>query len=352
MKSLNKSLLSKDNFIVWLRNISLNDDDPSIRQIAAEILPLITEDFPVPPKPQYELLYSKYKFRLTSVKTEFGFRSSLSINQDGEKLQGIGIIESRPSVFIKPPLPSPSQTPTPDVTPSTTPSNTPSISITPSNSPTPSVTPSVTPTPSETPSETPSMGETPTPSESPTPYETPTPSETPTPTNTQSPASPQYLAPDGDVTVTSITGTPTNTVGNRYTNIDESTANNTDYVYGANNTAAVYECSLANPAVTPSVDTGHIVRFRYARVSGGTPSAAGPEQPVLTVGLYQNATLIASTSITLAITSAWIDASFTLTTTEASNITDYTDLRLRFSQTAVNNRGVGISWAALELPGY
>lgn len=336
MKSLNKSLLSKDNFIVWLRNISLNDDDPSIRQIAAEILPLITEDFPVPPKPQYELLYSKYKFRLTSVKTEFGFRSSLSINQDGEKLQGIGIIESRPSVFIKPPLPSPSQTPTPDVTPSTTPSNTPSISITPSNSPTPSVTPSVTPTPSE----------------SPTPYETPTPSETPTPTNTQSPASPQYLAPDGDVTVTSITGTPTNTVGNRYTNIDESTANNTDYVYGANNTAAVYECSLANPAVTPSVDTGHIVRFRYARVSGGTPSAAGPEQPVLTVGLYQNATLIASTSITLAITSAWIDASFTLTTTEASNITDYTDLRLRFSQTAVNNRGVGISWAALELPGY
>lgn len=192
MKSLNKSLLSKDNFIIWLKNISLNDNDPSIRQIASEILPLVAEDFPVPPKPQYELLYSKYKFRLTTIKTEFGFRNSLQTLDGKNKFSGI--IESRSSVFINPPQPSPSQTPTPEVTPSVTPSNTPSISITPSNSSTPSATPSVTPTISGTPSETPTPSEsttpfgTPTPSQ--TPSQTPTPSETVTPTQTPTPSEP------------------------------------------------------------------------------------------------------------------------------------------------------------------
>lgn len=160
----------------------------------------------------------------------------------------------------------------------------------------------------------------------------------------------QFGRPASDITVTSFTGTPTDTAGNRYTNIDETSASDTDYVYGANNSsAATYETKLSavkNPAAGTVT-----VRWRIAKVSSGTLSGTGGAVDS-TCGLYQDATLIASATQTT--TGSWVTQSFALTTNQRNSITDWSDLRLRFTQTSSggggNARGSAVSWAELETP--
>jgi hypothetical protein len=163
----------------------------------------------------------------------------------------------------------------------------------------------------------------------------------------------QFARPNSDVTVTNWTGTPTNTTGNRYTNIDEATPSDTDYCYGANNSStATFEAGLSS-LTDPEVHTGHIVRWRYAKTAAGSLSGTGGTVNQ-TVGLYQGTTLIASDTVTTG--GSWTAGSFTLTEGEAANISDYTNLRLRFTQSGSggggNARGSAVSWVELEVPDY
>lgn len=151
----------------------------------------------------------------------------------------------------------------------------------------------------------------------------------------------QFLRPDSNVTQTNWT--------NGFANIDEAVASDADFAYGANNSStATLEVGLSNPPLTPA-DTGTCtVRWRYAKVSSGTLSGTGGTV-TQTCGIYQGATLITSSTVTTS--GAWTAGSFTF---NASSITDATDLRLRFTQSASggggNARGSAVSWAEVEVP--
>jgi hypothetical protein len=94
----------------------------------------------------------------------------------------------------------------------------------------------------------------------------------------------QLLRPDSNVTQTSFT--------NGFANIDEATPSDADFAYGANNTAAVLEVGLGNPAATPGAGTT-TVRYRVARVNAGALNGSGSAVGI-TAELYQGSTLIAA----------------------------------------------------------
>lgn len=84
-------------------------------------------------------------------------------------------------------------------------------------------------------------------------------------------------------------------------------------------------CEVMLSGITsPNTTTGHYVQYRFQKENG-----AGTNYN-LRVGLYNGATLIAS-GVHTGIANGWITTGFTLTTGQASNITDYTNLRLRFT---------------------
>jgi hypothetical protein len=150
----------------------------------------------------------------------------------------------------------------------------------------------------------------------------------------------QFLRPDSNVTQTTWT--------NGFAEIDEVTASDVDFSYGANNTAAAtLEVGLTNPTQTPGTGTC-TVRWRRAKVSSGTLSGTGGTV-TQTCGVYQGATLITSSTITT--TGTWTESTFTFQT---SSVTNWNDLRLRFTQSASggggNARGSAVSWAVIEVP--
>ena len=152
----------------------------------------------------------------------------------------------------------------------------------------------------------------------------------------------QFLRPDSNITQSSFTG--------GFADIDETSPSDADYAYGANNTSAVLEVGLSDPSVgTPGSGTT-TVRYRIAKVNNGTVSGTGNNLTV-TMEVYQGGTLIASdTSQTP--TGTWTQYEFN---PDMSGVTDWTDLRLRFSTTGTggspaNRRGGAISWAELEAP--
>lgn len=152
----------------------------------------------------------------------------------------------------------------------------------------------------------------------------------------------QFLRPSSNVTQTSFTG--------GFADIDETTASDADFAYGANNTAAVLEVGLTNPPGTPDPSGTSTVRFRIARVNAGTLSGTG-NNVTITTGVYQGATLIQADSAR-STTGSWVEFSFTFT---HGSITNWNDLRLRFTTSAsggspANRRGGAISWAEIEAP--
>ena len=152
----------------------------------------------------------------------------------------------------------------------------------------------------------------------------------------------QFLRPDSNVTQTSFT--------NGFAQIDEATASDADFAYGANNTAAVLEVHLSNPAATPDPAGTSTVRYRIARVNAGTLSGSG-NNVTITAAVYQGTTLIQSGGAQ-STSGTWTQFSFTFT---HGSLTDWTNLRLRFTTsasggTAANRRGGAISWAEVEAP--
>lgn len=168
----------------------------------------------------------------------------------------------------------------------------------------------------------------------------------------------QFARPSADTTFLLLGGTPTNTAGSRYTNIDESTPSDTDYVYSANNPGGSTLTEFAFSAVTdPGVSTGHIVRVRCFQIdedSGGHPQSANTTGTATSLAwsLHQGATVIASGTIN---PGAAATTTYTLTAGEADAITDYSNLLIELSPgggagSPANRRGVAISWVELEVP--
>ena len=155
----------------------------------------------------------------------------------------------------------------------------------------------------------------------------------------------QLAAPTSDITTIGVSS-------GTFASIDEATANDGDYVVTADNTAATYEAKFAS-LTDPNVHTGHIVRFRIAKADTGVPPSTDGNGVTCVAGLYQGATLI--TDMYNAPIGAWDTREFTLSEAQAANITDYSDLRVRFDFSASggnpsNRRGGAVSWLEIQVP--
>jgi hypothetical protein len=113
----------------------------------------------------------------------------------------------------------------------------------------------------------------------------------------------------------------------------------------------IVEFSLSDVS-NPGIDTGHIVRYTYREGLDQT------NDPSLDVRLLQGVTEISAWNHAAPLPTVFTLASQTLTTIQASTITDYTDLRLEFTAicdgTCINpgpdRDNVEVSWAELEVP--
>jgi len=148
----------------------------------------------------------------------------------------------------------------------------------------------------------------------------------------------QFGYPTSDITVGSWTnvGGPTS----HWDCLNEVSYSDSDYIQANNVTANVCEVQV-NTLTDPVSSVNHIVHLRVQKAGSGTIT--------LNVALVENTTVRATRSITL--TTSWVDRSFTLTDAEADAITDYTNLRIRFTATcASSSRYVRVSWANVEVP--
>lgn len=150
--------------------------------------------------------------------------------------------------------------------------------------------------------------------------------------------------PDSDVSNAGAFVNQAASGSNLWQSIDEEPFSDADWIQRTGAVAAVvYEAGLSN-VPDPGVDTGHTVRYRTRTdFSGGTQT--------IVIGLYQGATLIANTSFAPTVGASFVAGSFALTTPQAAAITDYTDLRIRFTLTlSSGGRTFFCSQVQLEVP--
>lgn len=145
----------------------------------------------------------------------------------------------------------------------------------------------------------------------------------------------QYARPNSDSSVGSWSPAVGATL---YGEIDETTYNDTDCI-----TARSSTCKIGLSTVTdPVSSSGHIIRGR------GTYIGLARATATLTVYLYEGITMITSFIPTL-VRNTVTDFTYTLSSTEANNITDYSNLFLSFN--AVTSAAIlAISWAEFEVP--
>lgn len=140
----------------------------------------------------------------------------------------------------------------------------------------------------------------------------------------------QYARPSSDVSAGSWTTSPL------YAKIDEVTPSDVDFIQCSN---ANSTCEIALSSITdPSSSSSHTIKVRARKAGNAT----------LTVYLFDGTTQIASWSPS--ITTSFAEYTYTLTSGEADNIGDYTDLRLKFQCAYVIAGGTGVSWADFEVP--
>jgi hypothetical protein len=150
-----------------------------------------------------------------------------------------------------------------------------------------------------------------------------------------------FLRPDSNITQTSYTG--------GFADIDEESASDSDLAFGAiNSSTPLLEVGTSNPAALPGGVTG-TVRWRSAR-RNGNGTIGGGNAITGTCTLLQGSTTIASDAYTAA---DWSTREFTFT---LADVTDFNDLRLRFTQTAsagsnnIQRTGLAVSWAEIDIP--
>lgn len=137
---------------------------------------------------------------------------------------------------------------------------------------------------------------------------------------------------------------------NLFQQVDETVASDSD---GFVSNAAIggsldnfYEASLGALAA-PATSAGHVVRFRWKRASTGSAT--------ILVQLFQGANLIATAANNLnkpSTDSTWTTVTYTLTAGEVSLITNYADLRLRFTHPGLFSitEAFNVSWTEFEAP--
>lgn len=131
----------------------------------------------------------------------------------------------------------------------------------------------------------------------------------------------QFARPTSDVALGGWSGPA-------FSAIDEATASDADFTTSPTApSGSTLEVALG-AVEDPQSSTGHVVRYRYQK---GT---SGGAQINLTVALMQGAAQIASWSHTN-IANGWVTATQTLTAPQADAITNYGDLRLRFTASQV-----------------
>jgi hypothetical protein len=155
----------------------------------------------------------------------------------------------------------------------------------------------------------------------------------------------QFLRPDSDVSNTGWDDPNGNNNNLMWDDIDESPRDDADYVRASLNgghSTDTFEVGLTD-ATDPQSSDGHIVRYAYRKSGGGTIN--------ITVELMQGVTQIASWTH-LDIGTTFTQANHTLTALQADSITDYSDLRLRFTGNHVGGGAsqVHLSWAEVEIP--
>jgi hypothetical protein len=134
---------------------------------------------------------------------------------------------------------------------------------------------------------------------------------------------------------------------NLWATIDEAVADDADWVQSALGDNTVYEVKLSS--VAPAI----IARQHLISLRGRKDQAAGNQKGV-TVGLYQGTTLIASQDFPT-LTATVNQENISLPKSIADNITDYADLRIRFTPTGITTGGgsrrrVVITGIALRVP--
>jgi hypothetical protein len=139
----------------------------------------------------------------------------------------------------------------------------------------------------------------------------------------------QFLRPDSNVTLTNVTGS--------YTDIDEASASDADWVEATVNTIAALTVGLSNPSGTPGPGT---TTFRYRIGKTGANSVN------VTPRLYEGATLIDAGSGQSAPSSAttyeW--------TPDTSGVSNWNNLRLNFGFSRNATTYAKLYWAELEVP--
>lgn len=148
---------------------------------------------------------------------------------------------------------------------------------------------------------------------------------------------------------------PDNTIANAWTLVGAATAHecvdegvatandDTDYV-SSGVQDALCEVALENPAGTPAVLTGHIMRVRWRPAGGLLPRIQS-----MSLELMQGSMSIAS-RVFAHPAGTWTTSSFELTVMESGLITNYTDLRFRLRPQAIFPGVIRVTAVELELP--
>lgn len=119
----------------------------------------------------------------------------------------------------------------------------------------------------------------------------------------------------------------------------------------AGNVNNSFEVRLAS-VPQPLINRAHVVRYTYRK------NAAAGNARNLQVVLLQDATIIAQGNLHSGITALWTEGAFLLSPAEAAAITDYTNLRLRFTASgatggnATARRTVQVAFAQLRVPDW
>jgi Protein of unknown function (DUF4038)/Putative collagen-binding domain of a collagenase len=141
----------------------------------------------------------------------------------------------------------------------------------------------------------------------------------------------QYLVPISDVSIG--TWHDQSDSVNLWESINEGTPSDTDWIEGADGTMGDSVTFLLSAGDEPTTNIGHTVRYRFESVGGGSSID-------LLVELLQGTTVISS-KLEEGVGGSFVDGSFVLTSGEADTISDYSDLRLRFTQQASAPSGFG-----------
>lgn len=144
------------------------------------------------------------------------------------------------------------------------------------------------------------------------------------------------IRPDSDVSKTGSTDQDGGT-DDLWDTVNEVTADDSDYIIKPFNQELELGLEDAND---PGVDTGHVIRIRW-RFQSGIPND-------FQVRLMDGATVIQTS--TVAGTTTFGTDEVNISPTNATNITDYTDLRVNVQNVALSVANVEVSWIEMELP--